>query len=647
MMKKDRVTYFSDYDGSIWMYRPRFIEVMEMPELVCRNLADALELYHIKLFVDKELLKTSFKKEEWVKYLQKAKTIPEKIARYLKDTMGNDLANEYGKLDFSYHQSFWDALEGYGQAEKLSDDEMKGVLDNSRHTLSSVLSCKKIVRAKNEFLRDYMMTHPESAEIVLSQKVEQHREEIRPCYLPTELDVDRLLDSYISMPEPNGNYLRMILNASDNELTIVPALKIKAKAKMQEQYEKEKSNLISYTGKYGVEFSDKFEEIKELFIDEDGTHILRYNSNFFLDRDDAGVIAILGPVFDYLDEDRRITLVKNEEEANVFERFLMRAKSEYSPNNAFYYKNVVAVAQLACLDHLIKVNGRNIERAIEAYFNEHIKKGYGLPFSDIRLLSDGSWTDRAKVLLPLFDLIVKQYNLFVEHGQLTADMMLYYPGIPVTDSKSHVKYKYCQEVDNVTELNTINYLLFSDQSMLGYVDPFKEKNYGTLYEIMTQEEVKYDAYQKYQRVRIDMLVDNGYVKVDENGVLRFVNENTIDVLLTLYQYRVCSFWWRSPEQRVYLLELMKRGWAVADNHLLSEPERNYFSYYLNDRQYSDAESLRNKILHGVVDDVSVNDYYKLLLLLVLLLLKIDDDLRLFGAIVRTAERDGHGESRGQ
>lgn len=88
-----------------------------------------------------------------------------------------------------------------------------------------------------------------------------------------------------------------------------------------------------------------------------------------------------------------------------------------------------------------------------------------------------------------------------------------------------------------------------------------------------------------------------------------------------------------------MFELIKKGWAVADNHLLSEPERDYFSYYLNDRQYSDAESLRNRILHGVEDDVSVNDYYKLLLLLVLLLLKIDDDLRQFCAIVRTSERE--------
>ena len=84
-----------------------------------------------------------------------------------------------------------------------------------------------------------------------------------------------------------------------------------------------------------------------------------------------------------------------------------------------------------------------------------------------------------------------------------------------------------------------------------------------------------------------------------------------------------------------MLELIEKGWAVWDNHLLSKPERDFFSYYLNDRQFSDAESLRNRILHGVVDDITVNEYYKLLLLLVLLILKIDDDLKQYMAILNT------------
>lgn len=634
-MTKDRVTYFSDHDGSIWMFRSRFIEVMGASRIVCDTLADALELYHIKLFVDKNLLKSTFDDNEWEEYQRKIKTVPEILAHFFKDVTGPELVKGYGDLDFSHHQSFWDMLDGLGLTTKLSNEEFSLLLDNNIYSLSLVLRCKKIVKAKNDFLNNYMMMHPESLEMVLSQKVEQHEKDFRPYFFPSNLDVDALLERYIDMSAPNPNYLRMVQNAKKGELSVAPDLKIKAKNKIQELYERSKANRIDFSSQFGIEFSDKFENVKTLVVEDDGTQILRYNSDFFLNKDYVGIVASLGTVFEYLDSDKLITLVKKDEEAILFEKFLVKSRSEYAPNNVFCYKNGIAVAQLACLDNLMKSSGRNIELAIESFFNEYIKNMLGLPFNDISLLKNGNWKDRAKVLIPHFDMIVKQYDLFVTHRQVNPDLMEYYPGIPVTDAKSLVKMKYCQSVQNVVELNTINYLLFSDQSMLSYVDPYKEKHYNTLYEILSKETVKYDSYLEYQRVRIDLLVNNGYVEITNEGILTFPNKHKIDVLYALYHNQVCSFWRRSPEQRKYMLELIEKGWAVWDNHLLSKPERDFFSYYLNDRQFSDAESLRNRILHGVVDDVTVNEYYKLLLLLVLLILKIDDDLKQYMAILNT------------
>ena len=643
-MTKDRVTYFSDHDGSIWMYRPRFVEVMDAPELMCGSLVDALELYHIKLFVEKGLLKSSFDADVWQGYQKKARIIPEIIARFINEASGGDLVKGYEELDFSHHQSFWDVLEGYGQAAKLTDEEIATILERYKHSLSLLLRCKKIVRAKNEFLRGYMMAKPESAVYLLSQTVEKHIREFRPYHFPVGLDYNTLLASYIELPDPNANYLRMILNARDDELRVLPELKIRAKEKIQELFEKNKSNLLGFSGECGLEFSEHFADIKALVVGKDGTHVLRYNSSFFLEKDDTELVNYLGLVFEYLDSDKRITLVNKDVEATVFERVLLKAKSEYAPNAVFSCKNSVAVAKLAGLDSLIRSKGRNIETAIEVYFNQNIKNKYGLPFKEIRLLKEGDYGDRAKVLLPFFDTIVKQYNLFVSHGKVSPDLMKYYPAIPVTDAKSLVGQKYCQEAKEVEELNTINYLLFSDQSLLGYVDPFKENHYETLYAILSQEEVRYEAYEDYQRKGIDLLVNEGYIKVDDDGVLRFFDVDRIDVLHTLYHNRVCSFWRRSPKQRLYMLELIEKGWAVADNHLLSEPERDYFSYCLNDRQYSDAESLRNNILHGVSKDVSANEYYRLLLLFILLLLKVDDDIEQYSVI--TMIRRGVSERKG-
>lgn len=635
-MTKDRVTYFSNYDGSIGLYRPRFVEVLDAPVLACGSLGDALELYHVKQFVDNSLLKPTFTDTDWEGYRKKAKTIPAKIARFITATPSNALVREYLDLDTSFWQSFWDVLEGYGQEAKLEDEDMTAVLERSLYSLGCALRCKKIVRANNDYLRGYMMAHPESAEILLTQFVEQHDDGFRPYYFPEGLDVDSLLSGYIGSQDPNTNYLRMILNARDYELKVSPPLKIQAKKRIQEQHLKKESTLVYLSEKYGVSFSDKYDEVKA-FVEEDGTRIWRYDSKFFLNTADVQLVPCLGVVFDYLDADRRISLVNKSSESNVFERVLMKAKSEYAPNSIFHKKAGIAIAQLAGLNSVLKADDRSLERAVESYYNEYLKVAYGLPFSDLNLLKVGDWREKVKVMLPLFDSIVKQYDLFVEHRKVTPDLMKYYPGIPVTDARSLVPMKYCQMASGIDELDTINYLLFSDQSSLAFVDPYMDKQYETFFELMRKEVVHYDSYMDYQRRRIDVLIKQGYVSVADNGTLFFPDKSKIEALFSLNHYGACSFWRRPPEQRVFLQELLKKGWVTEDKHLLCEPERFYFSYYLNDRQFSDAEGLRNRFLHGESDDVTANNYYVLLLLLILLLLKLDDDLSQYVVIASAAK----------
>jgi hypothetical protein len=636
-MTKERVTYYSNYDGTIEMFRPRFIEVMDGPELLCGSLADALELYHVKRFVDNNLLRPSFSEDVWASYQAKAKTILGIIARYINGTPNDDLAKAYFDLNYSYLQSFWDVLEGVGQVSKLTEKDLEGILAKKQHSLQLLLRCKTIVKANNDFIREYMMASPESAEMVLAQRVECHEEDFRQYHLPEGLDTIALLSAYIDLEEPNSNYLRMILNARDDELRVPPVLKIRAKNKIRELYKKNESRLFGFSGHYGIEFSDKFTEVKALSVAEDGVQVLKYNSMFFLSKGDVDIISSLGPVFEYLDSDRLITMVNKDCEANVFEQHVMKAKSEYAPNLMFSYKAGVALSQLACLDNLLKADGRCIEKAIETYHNEYLKKAYGLTFTDISLLKDGEWKDRVKVLLPHFDSIVKQYDLFVEHGEVTQDLMKYSPGVPVTDAKSLLIKKYCQAVRDKVELNTIGYLLFSDQSLLSFVEPYKEKHYGSLYELMSKEDVAYESYKSFQKNRLDVLINQGYITVKENGTIVFSDLDIIDVLYALYHNGVCSFWRRPPEQRAFMLNLLEKGWATEDNHLLSKPERDYFSYYLNDRQFSDAESLRNRFLHGVSDEATANDYYRVLLLFILLLLKVEDDLRQNMALIQAAK----------
>ena len=124
------------------------------------------------------------------------------------------------------------------------------------------------------------------------------------------------------------------------------------------------------------------------------------------------------------------------------------------------------------------------------------------------------------------------------------------------------------------------------------------------------------------------------VASDQNINGESIDRNTVeenDILKLLYEYHCCPIQAHGTFEQEILKEMERKGWLEADNHLLSEEERNYFDYYLYNSKYTNSRALRNRYLHGShVDadkvDVHRNAYNRLLILLILELLKIEDDL---------------------
>ena len=77
--------------------------------------------------------------------------------------------------------------------------------------------------------------------------------------------------------------------------------------------------------------------------------------------------------------------------------------------------------------------------------------------------------------------------------------------------------------------------------------------------------------------------------------------------------------------------MFEKRWLVKDGHLLSKPERAYFSYYLDNMIFTNGMAYRNHYMHGStppVDDENAHliAYQTILRLFAVLILKIEDDL---------------------
>ena len=77
--------------------------------------------------------------------------------------------------------------------------------------------------------------------------------------------------------------------------------------------------------------------------------------------------------------------------------------------------------------------------------------------------------------------------------------------------------------------------------------------------------------------------------------------------------------------------MFNKGWLKTDDHLLSKPERDYFSYYLDNRMFVNSHAYRNHYVHGNTPPVNDENahliaYHTFLRLLAIIILKIEDDL---------------------
>lgn len=341
--------------------------------------------------------------------------------------------------------------------------------------------------------------------------------------------------------------------------------------------------------------------------------------------------------FHYLDKNGLLTLCNNRREDDIFEKIDSKeVKGLYRMNSAFRMKNNIAVSQLAMFDAYLRRKGKRLEELIKDYFEKHFKEDYGFPGLPLNMPNDDEcFANKNKTIAPEMEAIVNQFNLFVEEGEIDPELYNISMPLPMTLAKSLLngKHKYVVICDVPNEIYRPMYCLFSDQSLLSYVEPHKDKRYHTLFDLLLHEGfVKYENYGSHQIANIDYLVEKGYL-INDNGNLTFGNKPRIFALCQLYKRGEISYYHCDPDVRKEIDEMVKAGWLKYDEYLLSPSERHFVNFYMNNSEFSNGFQLRNKYSHGRLsctqsDAEHKNAYYYFLMIFVVLLLKMDEDMRM-------------------
>lgn len=609
------------------------------------NVNEVIELYHIRQFVDNGIVLKAWSKE----FVAKTDVFKKIVFTYFNSIPQHKLQEVYASVDFDYKETFWKIIDVFDVRGILNKENLTAICRSDKFTLLYILRCSRIVKYYNTTLAALLKEHENAAEWLLDYYVAKHDElgERESICIPPALSVDdkeEIIAKYIDRGmDANLNYVELVINAKDNKgnLTISPKTRLKAhklEHDIVQQYFKSGAG-IPMRATVRMSREDEAEPVS-CHLEEGHCVVCTYDAKIIDELTNPEIIYYFQGAFEYLTKMGFINLISMRSQEGVMERYLgLAAKDTYRENLDFKAKDQLAVVQMIAMEKTVNETGRRIEEAIKSFYEDYLREKYGYPSRRITIPSaNSSYVEKFRAFAPEMDSIVKQYNLYSKEGGIDPELLALESSIKVTDSASCVEKKYYVVNEGNTDLQMVFYSLFGDQSMLTYVDPYKEDKYLSFFSLLiTMNPIDCSKYEPWQIDRLQPLIENRLVAIGENSVLQVLDWPKILVLLQLYKYKACSFWHYPPEMKKSILEMADAGWVTCCNKLLTPEEQNYFSFILNNERYTNAYAIRNLYVHGnnpSIDDEKYHEiaYARLLIMFVLLLLKIEDDLSIKSVI---------------
>jgi len=640
----NRIKFFSNADGASGHY-------LALAEPILRNfdkeksiddINDIIELYQIKRYIDADLFLPSWTESDRSYFKEIVKEIWSSIGKYWIIIDDRNFRRLFKALEFSYRDSFWDLIEKFENYKNISKGIFVKMLNSKQVYLRDVLHHKKLVKYYGQEIKQHMLVKVESAELLLAQYEEKHERDFTDINFPgclTLEDKEQIILNYLDWEDANLNYIRLIVNSRDTE-----RLKLSDKTRLKaHNVERKKNNEILETGYVWncgnqVTLSQDQEE-PVLITWEDHIQKVSYSTKWLDQFDDSlSLFQIFSNLFGFIDEFGLIELVSKKREMDGMEKIFMKSKNCYSKGMTFTRKSNLSHLQiLMCSAHYLPGRNKTIELILKEVIDGLINGFFGLKNLKITFPSENtSNLEKVRMIAPEFESLLKQFQLYAEDGIIDHEL-LRISSAPkkISEIKSLVEKKYGYGTAN-QKLQELQYSFFSDQSMLWFVDSYKDK-YHNLYSLLVNEDVRLSDFKNYQRPAIEKYIGDGYLAEDQGGFVKIHKLVELFIIGKLYKDEVISYWHFSQRIRVVIDQMQKEGMICFGKTLFSKSEQKYFNFYLNKSDFTDGLDLRNRYLHGSnsdSDEEHQNSYLIYLKLFVLALLKVVNDLALDVSIER-------------
>lgn len=628
-----RVVFFGAGDLAAGVHVARVAEIVAQfdPADPPLDITDVLELHHVQLYLEKGVLPRPFTAQQVLAAQAKVPKLRGAIARFFSTIDNSSVAVVVAGIRREYHPALVDLLGRSGAFDRCDAARMLDALRATGVGLVTMLTSRKLVQAYDAEVRTELLAHAKNAEHLVSKYLyEGGSEEIHlpPSFTPA-LGRD-LMERYIESPDANPNYVRLIESAPVSPLSGVDAkLKLKAKRRGEEMNaEFFKTNEGMRTG---CELTISESQYEPVSYELDGMVTKVTFSARWLEEttDYPSILNNVQHVFGFADRDCLLTLPAYPADMSVLERHLgMKGKTDYHFGIWFRTADTKSLLEVRMLHSFLRSKGIDLEEVISWFFRDYLVEEFGAENFSFTPSGDGTtYLQKVRHLFAEMESVANQFSLYVQDGELDRELLaiaanqVRYKLLPTL-----VEGKYLYATDD-TEIANVLHLLFSDQSLLNYIN--EELRDDNAAQLLIRHEVAYTDFEEYQKVPLDYLLSLGVLE-DIGTRVQLADTQQYLILRSVFHTEASSYFRLSPAGRAMADAMVARGWMARRSTLLSEAESRYFNYFLNNVEFSNGPQLRNKYAHGSQpdaggEDAYYRDYLIALRLVLSLVIKINDD----------------------
>lgn len=577
------------------------------------DINDVVSIFNILRYLDDGL-------EKQLNYPDR-ESLKSMIVEFCQSHGHNHILNFFSQLSRWIENDFWRFFVSFGLEKKLKEEDFNTFLSHQQPNIHPILIQKSLHQKFRQSLREYFLSNVKNVHYFIDEKDKQ--------YLPPDItpqDKLSLISAYIDSDSPSLKYLEILAKFKD----IPPRMRLVVQKRAKDVTSQVLSS--SNTFKFGIEVSYT-EQTEAVHIElEDNVAKYSYNLNWFrLNSDNATLLNNFIHLFDYVDEQGRLTLCFQMSEQGVFERTITTQRADWYPESiAFRQKNDTALIQLQSYSNLLNSFDTSVEKLINWFFRDYLRNEFEI--SDFQSdIPEGErpFIEKCKLLASEFERILRQFQLYVEDGHIDHDLIAIETNpFPLSDTGSFLKQKYCylQSEDGERAI----YYFYSDQCMFSY-DSKAEKSYETFANRLAQMNLGKDDFEEYQKPDLDWLIQQGYLRFEEEDLV-IANVHKIILLGEIYRNGCLCYNTYQGVRKDALDAMIENGTLQLKSSLFSESEAAYIDYHLNKRKYINSLDLRNKYTHGSYFGAEIGDrehelnYFQMLKIMICIVLKINDEL---------------------